>query len=174
MNSIVIINLLSLVILFLIVFLTVRVHKNLIIRTILVFFFLLVNVVAFAAYSSFLGQPKPVNLEFIVSNKEMTLLSVHMKKGEMIWLWVKHPDYIQPLYYGIPWSEKLAKEITKKQMKSKATGQPIKINGLLSKRYQKNFSQLNLNIVVPPKPPEKQIPRNTNPFEYNPGISHGP
>lgn len=70
--------------------------------------------VAYAAHVSLLSKPKPIAMEWWMSQaEEATVLGTTMREEEGIFLWLQIQGIMEPRSYVLPWSRELALQLQK-------------------------------------------------------------
>jgi hypothetical protein len=66
----------------------------------------------YASLVELLSKPKPVDLEWWVSDAaEAEVLASRLVEGEGIYLWLQLPDIVEPRAYVLPWDRAAAEEL---------------------------------------------------------------
>jgi hypothetical protein len=69
----------------------------------------------FAGWSDLLSRPKPVALEWVISQDEAEVISGFGVENVGIWLWLRFADIAEPRSYELPWSRQTAEQLQKAQ-----------------------------------------------------------
>jgi hypothetical protein len=68
--------------------------------------------VAYAGLSDLLSRPKPVALEWWLSEAgEATVLGSQMREGQSLYLWLQLAGEAEPRAYRLPWNQKMAQQL---------------------------------------------------------------
>jgi len=114
-----------------------------------------------------LSKPKPMDFEWFDRNVDKAaVLSVSLKEGKAIYLWLRLEGSIEPRFYVLPWHQRLAEkfqevmEAAVRQRGSVVIDKPFSKPGFLEQ------GEMNVKIFPPPSPPQKTPP--FQPRIYNP------
>lgn len=67
---------------------------------------------AYAGLNDLLSRPKPVAMEWWLSEaEEATVLGSQMREGESLYLWLQLPAEAEPRAYRLPWSQQMAQQL---------------------------------------------------------------
>jgi hypothetical protein len=67
---------------------------------------------AYLGFVALLGQPKPVQLEWLRARApEATVLASSFRENQAIYVWLQLNDVAEPRAYAIPWSRDLAEQL---------------------------------------------------------------
>ena len=106
---------------------------------------------AYLAFTSLLAKPKPRQLAWFERNVEKAqILSISFAEGRGIYLWLRLEGMIEPRYYVLPWSRKVAESLQDDmEAATKQRGGLMVIKPFTNDKFQQ---QGGLNIrIVPPK-----------------------
>ncbi len=106
-----------------------------------------------------LAKPKPMSFEWFERRAETaTVLGVSLHEGTAIYMWLRLDGAMEPRYYVLPWRQALAEKL--EDAVEEAIGEHAAV--IITKPFgRKNFKKgghLNVEIVRPPRPPQK-LPR---------------
>jgi len=114
-----------------------------------------------------LSKPKPMGFEWFDRNVDKAaVLSVSLKEGEAIYLWLRLDGSFEPRFYVLPWHQRLAEkledvmEAAVRQRGSVIVDKPFSKPGFLE------YGDMNIKIIPPSSPPLK--PPFIQPRIYNP------
>lgn len=126
--------------------------------------------VAYGMMAELLSKPKPMSLEwFERASEEALVLGIDLDEGRAIHLWLRLSGVGAPRYYVVPWNVRLAEKL------EDAADDAVRRNGAIvlrkpfMKRSLEDLGDLNVEVVLPPRPPLKMPrfpPRIINPREF--------
>lgn len=81
----------------------------------------------YLGFADTLGRDRPVTIDFFQNEEEVIVLYANpQKEQEKIYLLLKFKDKI--LYYSVPWTKKLEKELKEQGQKANKLGLPLMFN----------------------------------------------
>jgi hypothetical protein len=123
--------------------------------------------IVYLGVAELLSKPKPMNLEWYDRDAEQAaILGVSFHEGEAIYLWLRVDNAMEPRYYVLPWRQQLAERL------EDAIENAINRNATAVLRmpfFRRSFDELghlNLDVILPPVPPQKTPP--VPPRVFNP------
>ncbi|MDH3670846.1 MAG: hypothetical protein OES46_06715 [Gammaproteobacteria bacterium] len=115
---------------------------------------------AYLGLTEILSQPKPMGHEWFKRHvDEATILGVSIDEGKAIYLWLRLDRSLEPRYYKLPWRMQLAEKLQNlidEAIKENAT---VKIKSPFSRKSFDDLGDLNIEIILPPLPPQKLPPQ---------------
>jgi len=118
-----------------------------------------------------LSKPKPMAQEWADKHvAEATVLGVSLDEGKAIYLWLRLDGARAPRYYVLPWQPKVAEKlqnVVDEAIEKEAT---VRIMNPFTGRSFLDLGELNIEIVPPPRPPQKRppdVPQIFNPRELS-------
>jgi hypothetical protein len=119
--------------------------------------------------SELLSQPKPMHHEWFKRHvDEATVLSVSVREGEAIYLWLRLDESLEPRYYVLPWRRELAEKLQNLIDEAIRENATVTIKNPFSGKAYDDLGSLNVNIIPPPAPlmkPPPPAPSFFNPRE---------
>ncbi|MBT5494773.1 MAG: hypothetical protein HOK54_03435 [Alphaproteobacteria bacterium] len=129
---------------------------------------LLIVPIAFFQVTEMLSRPKPANYEWLRRNVDkVTVLSASFDEQRAIYLWVRFEGDIQPRYYSLPWSNRLAENLQDTLEEAVQQNGNVVLRHFFSRQSLGDYGDLNMEIVPPPVPPQKP-PYTSPPRVFNP------
>ena len=112
--------------------------------------------VVYVQMAELLSKPKPMNYEWY--KKEVAravVLGVSLREGQSIYLWLRPEGSVEPRYYVVPWSLKLAEKLEDMIEDAVKRNATVVITNPFMKLRDEDWGTLNVEIVPPPLPPMK-------------------
>ena len=106
-----------------------------------------------------LSKPKPMAYEWWESQvKKAEVLGVSLHEGEAIYMWLRLDGSVQPRYYVLPWRQKLAEKLEDHMEAAVKSNPALIVSKPFFKKSFEEFGDLNVDVVPPPKAPQKSLP----------------
>jgi len=116
---------------------------------------MIVPIVYFQA-KKMLSRPKLANIEWLRRNVDnVTVLSASFDEQRAIYLWVRFEGDIQPRYYSLPWSNRLAENLQDTLEEAVQQNGNVVLRHFFSRQSLGDYGDLNVEIVPPTVPPQK-------------------
>ncbi|MFQ5993482.1 MAG: hypothetical protein ACE5K1_00190 [Acidiferrobacterales bacterium] len=114
---------------------------------------------AYLGLNEVLSQPKPMEHEWFKRHvDEATVLGVSLDEGKAIYLWLRLERSLEPSYYVLPWRPQLAEKLQHLIDEAIEKDATVKIKDPFSRKSYDDLGDLNVEIVLPPRPPQKLPP----------------
>jgi hypothetical protein len=83
---------------------------------------------AYASLLDLLSRPKPIDLEWWLSNaEEATVLGSQVQENQGIHLWLQLPDVAEPRAYVLPWNRDTAERLQQAQREAQQQGGDVRM-----------------------------------------------
>jgi hypothetical protein len=106
-----------------------------------------------------LSKPKPMAYEWWESQiKKAEILGVSLHEDEAIYIWLRLDGSVQPRYYFLPWRQKLAEKLEDHMEAAVKSNSALIVSKPFFKKSFEEFGDLNVDVIPPPKPPQKSLP----------------
>jgi hypothetical protein len=131
---------------------------------------LLLLPLAYASLVELLSRPKPVDLEWWLSNaEEATVLGAQLQENRGIHLWLQLPDVPEPRAYVLPWNRATAEHLQQAQREAQAQGGDVRMR----MPFEPSLEDREPKFYAPPQPalPPKDYaePEPEPEFYHHPG-----
>ena len=84
--------------------------------------------ITYLSLTELLGRPKPVNLEWNISEfTDANVLATDLREGEAIYLWLQTDGGLAPRAYVLPWDLNVARQLYAAQQSATAQGAPLRM-----------------------------------------------
>ena len=114
-----------------------------------------------------LSKPKPMGFEWFDRNvNQAAVLSVSLKEGEAIYLWLRLEGSIEPRFYVLPWHQRLAEKLQETMEAAVRQRGIVVVDNPFTKPGLFEQGDMNVRILPPPSPPSKAP--QFQPRIYNP------
>lgn len=114
---------------------------------------------AYASMVDLLSRPKPVDLEWWLSEaEEATVLGSQLQENQGIHLWLQLPDVAEPRAYVLPWNRDTAEQLQQAQREAEQQGGEVRMR----LPFEPSLEDREPKFYAPPQPalPPKDL---TNP-----------
>lgn len=109
---------------------------------------------AYAAFVELMGAPKPERLEWFRGHgQDARVLGTRIREGEAIYLWLQFEGAAEPLSYRLPWSERIARQMSETMQRTRDTGENIRFRWA-GRNREEDGSPLFYAEPPPPRPPK--------------------
>lgn len=106
-----------------------------------------------------LSKPKPTSFEWYQrARAEAVVLGVSLDEGKAIYLWLQPQGSVEPRYYVVPWSIRLAEKLEDAVEDAVRSNSTVVLKNPFMKRRLEEWGDLNVEIIPPPLPPMKRPP----------------
>jgi hypothetical protein len=114
-----------------------------------------------------LSKPKPVSFEWYQHQTDgVELVSTSFDEGRAIYLWLRLDGEAAPRSYVMPWNVRLAEKLEDAVEEAVRRNSTVRLKKPFYRRSFEEWGDLNVEIIPPPMPPQKQPP--TEPKVFNP------
>lgn len=117
--------------------------------------------IAYFSLTEMLGRPKPIESEILRRNTETAVVVWYgMVEGKAIYLLLNIPEEKTPLFYVIPWNDKLAKQLHGAKQTAKENGTRVRMGRPFEfsfDRYKRLFYALPQEAPPLKDKPEENI-----------------
>jgi hypothetical protein len=114
-----------------------------------------------------LSKPKPVSFEWYERQADAAqLISASIDEGRAIYLWLRLDGDPEPRAYVVPWNVRLAEKIEDAVEEAVRRDSTVQLKKPFYRRSFEEWGDLNVEIIPPPMPPQKQPP--VEPKVFNP------
>ena len=113
--------------------------------------------VAYASFVHLLSLPKPVSLEWwLTEAREATVLGSILREDDGIYLWLQLPEVDQPRAYVLPWDRNVAEQLQEAEREAAETQGGLKMR----LPFEPSFDNQEPKFYAQPQPapPEKEEP----------------
>lgn len=113
--------------------------------------------IAYVQSVEMLSKPKPMSFEWFERSADKAIvLGASFHEGEAIYIWLRLGGAAEPRSYRLPWRRRLAEELEEAIEEAVATRSAVIISKPFSRKIWNERGEMNLEIVRPPLPPQKQ------------------
>lgn len=124
--------------------------------------------VAYASFVNLLSLPKPVSLEWwLTEAREATVLGSILREDDGIYLWLQLPEVDQPRAYVLPWDRNVAEQLQEAEREAAETQGGLKMR--LPFEPSLDDQEPKFYARPQPAPPEKEEPPRGPQFYQAPG-----
>jgi len=104
-----------------------------------------------------LAKPKPMSYEWFERRAaKATVLGVSLHEGSAIYMWLRLDGAMEPRYYVLPWRQTLAERLQGAVEEAIGEHATVVITKPFAEKSLKEGGHLNVEIVRPPRPPQKK------------------
>lgn len=115
--------------------------------------------VAYVELAELLSKPKPMSFEWYYRNTDKAiLLGTTLDEGKAIYLWLRLDGSLEPRNYKIPWNLRLAEKLEEAYEDAVKRNSTIVLRKPFWRRSLDEWGDLNVEIIPPPLPPQKNPP----------------